>query len=123
MTLETFTPPIQPSIGASNKPKVKILKAEFGDGYGQASRDGLNHIRNEFSLTWEVLTPAQANTIEAFLIEHGGDVPFLWTAPGKSTPDKWTCEQWEVSFLAAIYQGENFRSIKATFTQSFNIVT
>jgi phage-related protein len=123
MTLATFTPPMQPSVGATNKPKVSILKAEFGDGYSQSTAAGVNHIRNEFSLTWEVLTPAQANSIEAFLQQQGGITPFYWTAPGKSTPDKWTCEQWEVSFLAATYQGQNYRSIKATFTQSFNLLT
>jgi len=53
MTLQTFTPPIQPSVGATNKPKVKILKADFGDGYTQAAADGTNNIRAEFSLTWK----------------------------------------------------------------------
>lgn len=123
MTIATFTPPMNPSVGAINKPKVSVLRADFGDGYSQATRSGLNHIRNEFSLTWEVLTPTQADAIEAFLIQQGGDIPFLWSRPGKSTPDKWTCENWEVSFLSPLYQGQNYRSIKATFTQSFNLLS
>lgn len=118
MTLATFSPPIQPSTGVTNKPQIKILEAQFGDGYTQATGDGLNHIRAEFSLMWEVLTPAQADAIESFFEAHGGYAPFLWTAPGKSTPQKWTCKQWERTFNRA-----GFVSIKATVTQSFNIVS
>jgi phage-related protein len=118
MTLATFTPAMQPSVGATNKPRVKILSAPFGDGYSQATADGLNHIRNEFSLTWEVLTPAQADAIDTFLRTQGGATPFYWTAPGASTPQKWTCEEWSVSFIQA-----GFRRITATFVQSFNLLT
>jgi phage-related protein len=118
MTLATFTPPIQPSVGATNKPKVKILKADFGDGYSQSAADGVNNIRAEFSLTWEVLTSTDADTIEGFLTTQGGYQPFYWSAPGKTTAQKWTCETWERTFNRA-----GWVSIKATLTQSFNLAS
>lgn len=116
MTLATFTPPMQPSVGAVNKPKVSVLKADFGDGYIQSTAAGLNHIREEWSLTWEVLTGAQSDAVDAFLRGQGGFTPFYWTPPGASTPQKWTCEDWSISHIQA-----GFRSIKATFVQSFNL--
>ncbi|CAJ0861964.1 hypothetical protein AMST5_01445 [freshwater sediment metagenome] len=118
MTLATFTPAMQPSVGAVNKPKVSIHKAEFGDGYSQATAAGLNHIRDEWSLTWEVLTPAQADAIDTFLRGQGGHMPFYWTPPGSTTPQKWVCEEWSVTHIQA-----GFRSIRATFLQSFNLTT
>jgi phage-related protein len=118
MTLATFTPPVQPSVGATNKPKVRVLLASFGDGYTQATADGLNHIRDEFSLTWEVLTASQSDYVDTFLREQGGHTPFYWTAPGEATPQKWTCEEWSVSHIQA-----GFRRITATFVESFNLVT
>lgn len=118
MTLATFAPAMQPSVGATNKPKVKVLLASFGDGYSQATADGLNHIRDEFSLTWEVLTASQADYVDTFLREQGGHTPFLWTAPGQVTPQKWTCEEWSETFI----QG-GYRRMTATFIQSFNLVT
>ncbi|WP_064033346.1 phage tail protein [Methylosinus sp. R-45379] len=117
MSIDTFTPPINPSVGAQKKPELKILEATFGDGYTQASADGLNHIRDSLTLNWEALTIAQSDAIEAFLNTQGGVTPFLWTAPGDATPRKWTCKDWEVT-----YRTTHFRSIKATFKQSFNIV-
>jgi phage-related protein len=101
-----------------NKPKVSILKAEFGDGYVQTTASGLNHIRDEFSLTWEVLTASQADYVDTFLREQGGHTPFYWTAPGEATRQKWTCEEWSITHIQA-----GFRRITATFVQSFNLVT
>src|SRR5690606_29261995 len=43
--IPTFDPPFAPSPGAQNKPEIKILQAEFGDGYSQPTPNGLNHIR------------------------------------------------------------------------------
>jgi phage-related protein len=118
MTLATFTPPVAPEYGASNKPKIKLLEAEFGDGYTQTARDGVNHIRATWELNWPVLKPTDAEEIETFITEHGGDVAFYWTAPDKPSPQKWTCKDW--SFTIA---GPNHRSIRATFVQSFNILS
>lgn len=109
MTLQTFTPPIAPS-STKKRPKLRLLKAEFGDGYTQTTRDGMNHQRNVIDLTWEVLTPAQADAITAFFEEHGGDTPFLYNGT------KFTCEVWEDSTGRG-----GFRTITATFEQSFNI--
>ena len=82
MAFPTFTPPVPPSPGTANKPKVKLLKAEFGDGYTQTTRDGLNHVRRTLSLKWEFLTPTQAKTISAPLAASRGvaaELP-LWVS-------------------------------------------
>ena len=117
MTTLTFTPPFDPSSGCSDEPEVKILKAEFGDGYSQAARDGMNSIRRVLSLKWDVLTVAEAQTMIAFFAANAGCDPFYYTMPDDAAPTLWTCEKWNEGYSAA-----NLRSVTATFRQNFNLV-
>ena len=119
MSITTFTPPIPPVVGGyQNKPEIKLLRADFGDGYSQAAPDGLNHIRKVVSLRWEYLTKAQADTVVAFFVARGGYDPFLFTEPGSASPLQWTCDDWSDT-----QNEKGYRSISATFRQSFNRVS
>lgn len=91
MTLNTFNPSPGPSPGTSRKYKAKLKRAEFGDGYTQVTRDGLNHLRRTVTLHWEVLTAAQADAIEDFIVDQGGDIPFYYTVRG-DVQRKWTSD-------------------------------
>ena len=104
--------------GTTVKPKLKLLKAEFGDGYTQVTRYGLNHKRKTISLTWETLTPTQASEIVTFFESHGGDTPFYYTPSDESTPIKWTCEEWDDQRKTG-----GLRKVTATFEQCFNLMT
>lgn len=115
MSLDTFYPPVAPSPGSSRKPELKLLKAEFGDGYTQTARDGLNHMRKVFALKWDVLTHGQADAIEAFLERHGGSDAFLYRHSNTPAPIKVTCEEWAREDAAA-----GLCSFTATFRQSFD---
>lgn len=114
MPYTTFTPPVPPSPGTSDAIQIKKLEAEFGDGYSQAVPDGINHMRREISLDWELLTPTQSNQIIAFFRARGGCEPFYWTPSDETTALKWVCEEWSEK------RGEGgMRSISAKFKQSF----
>lgn len=118
MSIATFTPPVPPVVGGySNKPEIKILEAEFGDGYTQAAADGINNIRKVVSLRWEYLFPAEADAIVAFLAARGGYEPFLFTEPGGTSALQWTCKEWTDT-----HNEKGYRSVSATFRQSFNRV-
>lgn len=115
MALNTFSPVPAPSPGTEKKPKVKILKADFGDGYTQYARDGFNWIKEVITLQWDVLLPAQADAIEAFFVNQGGDIPFLYTISDESTVKQWTCDTWSIK------RGDGgIRSASATLEQNFN---
>lgn len=118
MPLQTFTPPVAPSPGTGRTQQIKLLKAEFGDGYTQTALDGLNPIRRSLDLTWETLTPTQAKTITDFLNARGGTDPFWYTPSDETAPVKWTCEQWSDKNKKG-----GFRTITATFVQSFSLLT
>lgn len=118
MPLTTFTPPRAPDPGTNDSPKVSVLKAEFGDGYTQATAAGINHIRRSLSLTWSFLSPTQAKAITDFFVARGGYTPFYYTPSDESTPVKWTCEEWRDE-----REKSGFRKVTATFMQSFNLLT
>jgi phage-related protein len=114
MAHTTFHPPVPPSPGTSDKAVIKKLVAEFGDGYSQAVPDGINSLRREISLDWNLLTPEQAGEIIMFFRARGGCEPFFWTPSDETTALKWICDDWKEK------RGEGgFRSISATFKQSF----
>lgn len=89
-----FVPPIGPSPGTGIETEVRLIKSGFGDGYGQSSPAGLNHIRKRVSLTWTALTLEQALEIENFFIARKGCEPFTYRLRGEATDRKWVCESW-----------------------------
>lgn len=104
MALKTFNPPVGPSPGTAHKPQVKILDAEFGDGYSQPTPDGINHIKNTVSLKWDALTYEQMEEIHTFFFEHGGTKPFYFRPFGHRTSSKWTCREFAPKTDEGIWQ-------------------
>jgi phage-related protein len=94
MTDTYFIPPVAPSQGTANKPKLKLLEAMFGDGYTQTVGDGVNNMRAELSLTWEFLQPWAAAAIINYFNLRGGVEPFYYTPSDETTPILWSCNEW-----------------------------
>lgn len=114
MSLDLFNPPVAPSPGTFRKPELKLLEAEFGDGYTRTVPDGMNHIRKVYELRWDVLTQGQADAIEAFLEGKGGSTPFAYKHAYTAAPVKVTCKEW-----GRTDAGAGLCSFSATFRQSF----
>ncbi len=111
MAFVTFAPPVRQSPGTKNTPEVKILEAQFGEGYIQSSPDGSNSVREVVSVTWDVLLEAQAETIYTFLMAHV-TVPFKYALTGNTT------KNWTAKDVSRLWDTPN--TITATFRQSFN---
>ena len=45
MALDTFSPPIEPTVSSTKEISYNVLRADFGDGYSQRAADGLNNVR------------------------------------------------------------------------------
>ena len=97
MPLLTFAPPMRPSPGTGRGVELSLNKTPFGDGYTQASPNGLNHVRRVINLKWDFLTLAEARQIDNFMIARGGFEPFYYTLNGETVARKWTCETWNVT--------------------------
>ena len=94
MALPTFSPSIRPSPGAQVTPQVNLLQASFGDGYTQASPNGINHVRQQVQLSWSALTQVQLDELVMFFSTQAGHLPSLYTPAGYGAPVKWTCREW-----------------------------
>jgi phage-related protein len=73
-----------------------LLRAQYGDGYAQVARDGLNQVAQTIKIDVSPINKALAQDIYAFLTAqmiYGK--PFLWTppAPAPQVQVLWTCEK------------------------------
>lgn len=111
--MATF-PSITPAYGAQKTSQPKVRTMQFGDGYSQRTRYGLNQDPKQWDLTWQNITEANADTIEAFLEARAGAEAFDWTPPGGDASAKWICQQWTKTIPYV-----NRATIQATFIQVF----
>lgn len=109
----TFTFP--PSYGSSVSRTPRIKSLQFGDGYEQRQPDGINTVRDVWSLSFNNITTAESATIETFLNDLGGTQYFLWTPPS-GTQGKYICKEWSRTINTAISH-----SITATFQRVFDL--
>ena len=111
--MATF-PSITPTYGSSKSSAPKVRQVQFGDGYAQVIRYGLNQNPKAWSLKWEV-SETDADTIETFLDARAADgATFDWTPLDSTTSYKWRCLQWN-----KLNRSKNRATIQATFVQYF----
>ena len=108
-----FTPPVAPSPGTTFTPQVKVLEAEFGDGFSQPTPDGINNIRETVELKWDGLTECEMHAIYDFLTAHKGSQPFLYKPAGYRKPLAWTCKEWTRNLSEGVWK------MTANLIQSF----
>lgn len=75
----------------------KTKSAAFGNGYAQVAPDGINNVKDTWSITYENLTSAERTTLLAVLDAVQSWDIITWTAPGdggsknwRMTPDGWS---------------------------------
>lgn len=112
----TFPYALGPTTSASKQSEAKTLKADFGDGYTQRVGNGINNVRDTYTLSWEDISRTDAKTIDDFLRARGGWDAFYWTAPGATVAKKWICEQWSVTNASTVLD-----SVSATFIEVFDL--
>lgn len=87
-----FPMPYGPDFDQGVTPTVRVLETDFGDGYGQTAKDGINSIRDVWDLKWTNLTPTEAGLAYAFLRQMAGATAFLWIPPYETTYRAWKCK-------------------------------
>lgn len=91
---QTFdVPEVSYSPSQSREPRVTTVK--FDDqGYELRMRRGLNADLAQWEVPINVITVARANTVEAFLADHGGINWFWWKPPRATVARKFICTRW-----------------------------
>jgi phage-related protein len=91
---------------------LRVLSAQFGDGYGQHAADGL-HNRGETWALQFVGFHAQVLPVRAFLDAHGGWRAFQWTPPA-GEPGLYRAPAYSLT----AYSGQRLR-LAVSFTPHF----
>jgi len=115
MATPTFVPPYEPDTQSASPNQPRINEANFGDGYSQRTRDGLNARQDKPTWHWSALSVAEYEAMDAFFGALGGADPFWWTPPDEAMPKKFVCKKWDKGFPAG-----GRRSLTATFEQVFD---
>ena len=120
--MDTFT--WTPSSGSRGAMKPRKLRAQFGDGYSQHIKDGINARLRVWDLTFDPMHPtigtgvsgANLKDINDFLTAQDGATKFLWTQPAPFNTEgaqQFICEQWEFIYN----DGGALVGLRATFEQ------
>ena len=95
--------------------KPAVSRYEFGDGYTQRVKNGLNSTPEGQNVVWELLTLAEKDTLVAFLKQHAGVTAFTWIPPGETVARQYTCGEWKFWYKSGWWYGT------ATFTEEFDL--
>lgn len=90
---------------------LRVRRTQYGDGYAQTARDGLNAAGQTWNLVF-VFASSTVGDIEAFLEAHAGS-SFEWKPP-RRPPALFQCDEYQTDDLG----GGTWR-LRATFIQSF----
>lgn len=90
--METFN--WKAAFGTSKDTKPRVIKSQYGDGYSQRIKDGINSIVRSWPVTIKARSLAEADEIEAFLEARAGVEAFSWTPPNGATAVKVICGSW-----------------------------
>lgn len=113
--METFNPPLPPDLGTNDERQFRTVRIAFGDGYSQRAQEGLNNRDRTLSMTWSLLSPAQADVICDFFDRHGGSAAFLFRRVDEAAPRKWIVERYARRAVQRLY-----RNVTATLTEVFD---
>lgn len=102
-----------PAFGTRKSHAPKLYKAEFGDGYKQQARLGINNNPITYQLTFPARDWNQIAQIDQFVLGLGGADPFYWTTPTDGVR-LFTCEGWDRGQLDV-----HVESAALTFTEFF----
>lgn len=115
MPIDTFSPPVPPSVESDISVAPRVNEVIFGDGYSQRSGDGLNADARTCQMRWVALTVAEAETMAAFFSAHTS-AAFLWSAPLESVQRKWRVVGWSRG-----YAGRDLVNLTVNLKQVFDL--
>tara|TARA_B100001175_G_C19487422_1_gene630609 strand:+ start:376 stop:786 length:411 start_codon:yes stop_codon:yes gene_type:complete len=117
--------PVVPDKTLNRQTQPKVRVAKFGDGYQQRIADGLNTLRDTFTVNFVNRLKAEADDIEAFFRTKKAVTAFSFTYPDSNsgtndsegspvTTIKVVCTQWSQS-----WSNSGSYSITATFERVY----
>lgn len=99
----------QPDWNMRRKNKPSVSAIEFGDGYEQRRKNGINHNLRTYDVTFSGVED-RIEAIANFLEEHNAVNAFLWTPYGDKQ-GRFVCAEWDTD------KQTGFSTLTATFKE------
>ena len=101
---------VVPDRNLSRQTQPKVLRAEFGDGYEQRIKDGINSLRQNYTVSFVNRPPEEIDEIINFFDELAGATAFKFTIPDKrseigETTITVVCESYDLIYTNDIASG------------------
>lgn len=107
---EVFT--WQRKAGATGKITFRTNEVQFGDGYQQVIKDGINNVVQTWPMSFEG-DEMEMQPIYDFFVRHAGATAFFWTPPG-GVQSLWRVKEFSMTSI-----GAGLYSVTAEFKQAF----
>lgn len=104
------------SQSSSSSQEYRVILAQFGNGYEQRQKDGINNSIQQWSVTWENINTSESNEIITAFDTAAGIEPFLWQPPNANQVRKYKVERYDQSVLSG-----SLSTVSATLKQVFDI--
>jgi phage-related protein len=98
----------------SSSNELKIREVQFGDGYKQISKVGINPRMTDISLSFVALSNTDKDTLTSFLDTQTGDL-IGFTPFGQATQYSYYCKNYSVNLLSG-----NRWTLNCTLTQFYS---
>jgi len=113
------TTTFRPDKGFTRKNAPSIFKTEFGDGYEQRLANGINNLKQEFSINFATRTKEDIDDIVDFFELKGGVTAFTYTYAdsnegGGEKAVKVICDDWTQT-----WEYEDYYSLSCTFRRIY----
>lgn len=110
--------PLQDRIAQTSQVSMseRYISVQFGDGYGQHARDGINGRQTNWSVTWDGLTSSEAITLRETFSGLGGASVIEWQSPLSSQPETFMVTEHSA---APAQSGGPYWSYSATLQRRF----
>lgn len=105
-----------PSKSFTKESKPTVVTAQFGGGYSQRIKYGINNQVDSWKLSFINQSLTTSSQIISFLESHEGTDYFLFTPPGEITAYKVIASDWSVEYVSHIS-----RTISTTFIRVYDL--
>lgn len=96
-------------------PEASVTQVQFGDGYMLRQPEGINYLRDAWSLTWSSLDETTAEATYQWLRQRKNLKAFLWVHPISGEQIQVLC-----TAVSLTYNDYNDYALRTTFKRDFN---
>lgn len=110
---------IIPDKGMTRSNEPVIFKAEFGDGYQQRIANGINNLKQEFSVSFATREKAEIDDIVGFFESTNGVTAFDFTFADTNASGNEETVKVYVSQFSQNWDYDDFYTLSATFVRVY----